>query len=298
MGSRDGIVSMLPGQARADVRLGDLTFNTIDDDGCAWVLSDLDGWWNLPEPDLPDDPRAYQFDGSYETDGRYKARDITLTGVIIPDQATPGNVAAARRRLLSGVSAVRSSLALEVDESDASKTASCRLAGRPQVAVSGLNGVLQFQIPLRAPDPRKFSTETGVVSTGVSKTTGGRTYPRTFPQTYPGGSTSGIASFVNEGDYNSNAQIVITGPVTDPSLEHIEQGKSLRFDITLALGDTLTLDLDTHSVVLNDTASRRNAVDLTSQWFTVQPGTNSIRFLGTTSGSPTLTVAYRSAWIE
>lgn len=291
-------MGMLPGQARGDVRLGDLTFNTVDEFGCSWVLSDLDGWWNLPEPDLPDDPRPYQYDGSYETDGRYKPRDITLTGVIIPDQATPQDVAQARRRLLSGVNAIRNSVVLEVDEPDASKTAACRLAGRPQVAISGLNGVLQFQIPLRAADPRKFSTASGNVSSGILKTSGGRTYNRTFPQTYPGGSTSGIASFENVGDYTSNAQIVVTGPVTDPSLEHLEQGKTISFNITLGATDYLTIDLESHSVVLNDSASRRNAVDLSSQWFNVQPGLNSIRFLGTTAGSPSMSISYRSAWIE
>jgi len=33
----------------ADVSLGSLQLNTIDSNENVWVVTDIDGWWNLPE---------------------------------------------------------------------------------------------------------------------------------------------------------------------------------------------------------------------------------------------------------
>jgi hypothetical protein len=64
---------------KADIVLGDFVFNTIDEYGVTWVITDIEGWWQHPEPDMPDIPRGFG-DGSYDVKGRYQARMITLTG--------------------------------------------------------------------------------------------------------------------------------------------------------------------------------------------------------------------------
>jgi hypothetical protein len=71
-----------------DIRIGDLVLNTIDDLGTVWTCSDIDGWWTLPESEIPSQQRAREEDGSYDDNGRYLARDLTLTGVFLPARPT------------------------------------------------------------------------------------------------------------------------------------------------------------------------------------------------------------------
>ena len=63
-----------------DVQLGELLLNYLDSStGVVWVLSDLQGWWTLPDPEFPDIARGWG-DGSYDANGRYTARVLTLEG--------------------------------------------------------------------------------------------------------------------------------------------------------------------------------------------------------------------------
>lgn len=75
-----------------------LTLNTIDDNNVVWVVSDIDGWWTLPESELPDLPRGWG-DGSYDAIGRWSNRLLTLTGSFLPQ--SPVDATTARNQLLA-----------------------------------------------------------------------------------------------------------------------------------------------------------------------------------------------------
>lgn len=308
--------TLLPGFTdTADVRLGSVVFNAYDRNGVAWVVTDIDGWWELPEVSIPDDPRPFEQDGSYLTPGRYMPRVLALNGMLIPpagvQQFQPtGNptrnlASYARQALGAAVDIARVAAILQVDE-EVPKQAVVQLANKPSFKNSRVNGAIEFSIPLKAPDPRKYS-QTLIVSpdTSLVQASGGRTYPRTYPLTYgdvgdTSGPQTGIILATNVGTYNTGAVIRINGPVASPTIEHLELGVVLMFNTSVGSNEYLEIDLFDRTVLLNGETNRRWTMDVRSDWFMLQPGVNSLRFNGEAFGSgasPSMNVTYRSAWI-
>jgi hypothetical protein len=62
---------------QGNIILGDFIFNTIDDLGIVWVITDIGGWWTHPKAEVPNIERGWG-DGSYDVQGKYTARDLTL----------------------------------------------------------------------------------------------------------------------------------------------------------------------------------------------------------------------------
>lgn len=286
----------------ADVRLNGITFNTTDANGITWIIDDIDGWWYPPSVAMPDITRPDVFDGSYDADGRYTARLLTLKGRFIPQQDLRDKsavVTEARRQLIKACDLVRSTTTLEVDESDETKFAYVRLADRVKIMTSKLNGITQFEIPLKAADPRKYGGNLASGYVNLPTASGGRTYPRKYPLVYASGS-NGILSLTNGGDYSTPALITWYGAIDAPGVEHLESGSVLQFLLTLTDGETLQVDLDARTVLQDGSASRRYAMTQSSNWFFVLPGNNSFRLLGTQgagTNKPYMTVAFNSAWM-
>jgi hypothetical protein len=80
-----------------DIILGDLVLNKIDANNVVWVCTGIDGWWNQPDPEMPELTRGWG-DGSYDVKGRWEARQLTLNGVFLPPD--PSYVPAARDALV------------------------------------------------------------------------------------------------------------------------------------------------------------------------------------------------------
>lgn len=135
------------------------------------------------------------------------------------------------------------------------------------------------------------------VTIPISTITTGRGYNATFARSYGGAGTSGIQTVVNNGNRNYFPTVTINGPCVNPTLENITTGDLLNFGITLGGGDTLTIDMDLHSVVLNGTASRRNAVLPGSSWWPLAPGSNQIRYNASSGAGSSAVVAARSAYL-
>jgi hypothetical protein len=138
---------------RADIKLGNLVLNTIDDDNVIWVCTDIEGWWNLPDPELPDLPRGWG-DGSYDAKGRWASRILTLNGTFLTQD--PSQVEAARAKLLDAVSLVYRGDWLVVDETPVKKGTFVRLSGRPEISTVTARGRTDFSIGLKAADPTKY----------------------------------------------------------------------------------------------------------------------------------------------
>ena len=151
-------------QLRADIRLllqdnSYLEFNTIDTDGTVWVISDIEGWWNLAEASIPDVERGFG-DGSFEVSGRFLARDLTLTGSILVTKDTRAEIdlisAEARDRLTLAFNLVKNGAYLIVDEDVYKRASFVRLSGRPDISTVNSRGRIDFSIGLRAVDPIKY----------------------------------------------------------------------------------------------------------------------------------------------
>ena len=136
----------------ADVTIGDLVLNTIDESGVVWVCTDIEGWWGHAEPEIPDIARGVE-DGSYDVTGRYKARTLTLRGVFLPQNIE--QIKSARDRLISATNLVRQGVWLRTNE-EPTRAAFVRLSGRPQIQTVNARGRTEFSIGLKAADPVKY----------------------------------------------------------------------------------------------------------------------------------------------
>lgn len=139
-------------QLNADIAIADLVLNTIDEDGTVWVCTEIDGWWTTAQPEVPDITRGTQ-DGSFDITGRYASRQITLSGVFVPQD--PSNISKAREKLIKAINLVRKSAWLRTDEQP-TKASKVWLVGQPSIQTVNARGRTEFSIPLRSPDPIKY----------------------------------------------------------------------------------------------------------------------------------------------
>ena len=160
------------------------------------------------------------------------------------------------------------------------------------------------------PDPRIYdnTTTSGILS---PVTAVGRVYPRTYPLTY--NSSSGVTNsqpFTNTGNYTTFPTYTITGICSNPTIQNITTGQILSFNISLGASDTLVVNSDLRTVVLNGNTNVRNTLVGGSTWFgippqpvpaVVPPVSNTLLFTTLSysiSQPPTCTVVYRNANIE
>jgi len=144
-------------QLNADVILNGLVLNTVDENNVVWVCTGIDGWWTMPDVEMQDIPRGLG-DGSYDVNGRYAYRNITLTGSILPPD--PSLVPASRDKLVRTLDLVRKSGWLLTDEKPV-RGSKVRLNGIPSIEVVNPRGRIDFNISLKAVDPVKYEWVVG-----------------------------------------------------------------------------------------------------------------------------------------
>lgn len=302
-----------------DIRLGDMVFNTIDNNGTIWTISDIDGWWSIPQVDVPVSQRARDEDGAYDDSGRYLAREFTLSGVFLP--RSPDLLEVSRARLINELDAVRKTVTLRVDETPPRRM-TVRLAGRTMIQTVRQSGLTEFSVELRAADPVKYSLERmsspgedndAPVAIGAGLSAGPRSYPRAYDTSTDNVREYGVAgapntiSIVNEGNYNSPPIVRIYGPVTNPRVElsnwegkePSEPVEEMSFVITLQAGEVLEINVKEKTVLLNGAVSRRGTMTFQSDWFTLRPGVSTIRYSALTAPGNTtmLDIEAYSAWL-
>lgn len=267
----------------SDFWIGDLPLNYIDDNGCKWMIHDVDGWWELPPPSIPDDSRPYSDDGDYSVAGRYAPRVITVKGRITPPPDGNSSVVTdARDRLNRMLNSVRKPLYFRVDEPRYPKQARVQIDNKPTVEINTHKNHVEFSIQFKASDPRKYYAILQNVATMLpGSTTVGRKYPRDMYYTYGENSVDGTIYAENHGDYHTFGTIRISGPITNPRLVHRETKKAMQFNIVLGVDEFLDVNLRARTVKLNGKQFKRSAMTTNSTWFSLQPGQNSIQFFGT-----------------
>lgn len=273
---------------KADIKLGDLVLNTIDESGVVWVVSDLAGWWGLPEVEMQDLPRGWG-DGSVDAKGRYADRLITLSGSFLTQ--TPDQVVAARNKIIEAANLVHSGAWLVVRENP-DKVAWVRLSGTPSFSNTSPRGRTDFSIGLKAVDPIKYelvdndpealNAETLTMGGSVTVTNSGNT-PVTAILELEGAATATVSSPVS---------IKVTSD--DPDSE-------IKIIVSQSSGDVLSIDTYTREVLFNGQGYEtgigpaRRRVNTVVDWFELKPGNNVLTMTGT--GSATCSVQFRSGWI-
>lgn len=271
-----------------DIALGDLVFNRIDEDGVLWVVTDIDGWWNLPDPEVKDYPRGMG-DGSYDVQGRWLPRNLTLNGVILPPD--PSFVPYARDNLFRATSLVHAGAWLRVDEQP-TKVAYVRLSGRPSVQTVNARGRTEFSIGLRAADPIKYSWNSADPDGYASATIMCRDV---------GNGISGTGNITNAGNVAVKAIFSISGPIVGPAtIQNLTTGELIFIIAPFDAGSFLEINTYDQVVALDgETYGVRSMLDVPTDWIRLTPGVNAFEFkdLGDVNSSAVMEVLYRSGWI-
>jgi hypothetical protein len=124
-------------------------------------------------------------------------------------------------------------------------------------------------------DPLIYDTATTTLSVGLPSPTAGMHFPAAFDLAF-GASTGGSLALPNAGDEPAPTVFTFTGPLTWPMISL--GSATLGFQITLGAGDTLVVDCDARTAVLNGTASRVGTLMAGSSWLYIPPGGSSIGF--------------------
>ena len=157
-------------------------------------------------------------------------------------------------------------------------------------------GSADIQFICQAEDPRIYDTalQTVQVAQGLPITTG-TSYPLAYSFGFGAVVSPEGSMVVNGGNRPTPAVITLTGPVTNPVIYNDTTGNTLTFEIDVATGDTLVIDLGYRTVKLNGSVSRRSAL-IEPDWFLLEPGGNFLRYRATTGGATSASVAFRNAW--
>jgi hypothetical protein len=268
---------------RADIKIGPLVLNTIDSDGVVWICTDIQGWWNLPDPEFPELIRGWG-DGSYDAVGRYAARLITLTGVFMTQD--PSQVEVARAKLIDAVNLVYRGDWLVVNETTP-KASFVRLSGRPEINNTVARGRTEFSVQLKAADPIKYewieesgdNYRTTTINSGAS------------------------ATIVNSGNIRVPLVFEITGALTASTASSVKITNTTHeteIQIIKSLTSGQTLEIDTYNrealLIQGDSVlSGRDRLEPLIDWVYLEPGNNVISFSGATGKS--VKVYHRSGWI-
>lgn len=152
-----------------------------------------------------------------------------------------------------------------------------------------------------ATDPRIYDETVTTLTTGLAASPPGLAWSLTWNLNWGGASMGNAVAASNAGTFATPWAARIDGPVTNPGIENMSTGQVLSLagdaGLVLGLGEYVEMDSTTRTVLLGGTASRYSKLTANSSWWDLPPGATTLRFLGTTSGSPQLAVSFRSAWI-
>lgn len=281
----------------------ELTLNAIDDNDVVWVVSNIEGWWTLPENELPDLPRGWG-DGSYDAIGRYSNRIITLDGSFLPQR--PEDAYAARAKLIDFLSPLVKTQGagyLIVDEPGPTgvirKSAKVRLSGVPIISSTLARGRHDFSIGLKAVDPIKYE----FVSVGETPDPDG--YDTKLITS--GTSWSGVV--VNKGNipvpviFEVASLTSIPNASNPPTITLAETEEEIIILGTTSATTRLEIDTYNREILAVDylvttpaISNARSKASVLVDWIYLQPGNNTIELTGFPAGA-TCTVYFKSGWI-
>lgn len=279
---------------QADIKLGNLVLNTIDEDNVVWVCTDIEGWWNFPEPELPELIRGWG-DGSYDAKGRWASRSITLNGVFLTQD--PSQVPAARAKLIEAANLVYRGGWLVVNEGP-QKGAFVRLSGRPDISTVSPRGRTQFSIGLKAADPIKYEYVDGVEDGYRIETLTPSAASKTITNT--GNTPVPIIIELSKGFAVANPSNPpkITNAVGDQVM-NIIGGTTANNQLEIDTYNREVLDVeydDEEPTRVVNVENGRAKLSVLSDWIYLEPGANLFTIANFPAGS-SCTIYYRSGWI-
>lgn len=160
------------------------------------------------------------------------------------------------------------------------------------------NGWRKAVLRLRAPYP--YWEDTADVTQTFSSGVGVATFFPFFPITLLPSQVFGTTSLANTGDLEAWPVWTFTGPGSEPSVSNLTTGETFTSSLTLAAGETLTVDTrpGQKSVVDSSGNNQFRTLSVASSLWSLQPGTNSLSLgMGATTGASSIALAYRRRWL-
>jgi Phage tail protein len=266
-----------------------------DANGVQWRLTEVDGWQSsggTRNTRVNRPGRSGQLRGPV-----YKGeRIVTLTGIAIaPDSVTLSNAGDQFGALLADGATLATLIG--TDDSGVPKQALVELNAEAKFAKE-TDTVADWSIQLAAPDPHRYAVTPSTASCGLQSGSGALVFPLTFPLDFGSGFGGGVLTALSAGLQKASPVWTITGPVTNPSILATNTGEYLTFSgLFVASGQTLTVDADARTVLLQGTASRRGSLVTGSTFFSIRPGANRIAFQASDyDPTVTLTASWRDAF--
>lgn len=153
-------------------------------------------------------------------------------------------------------------------------------------------GITTIPVQFYADDPRIY----GYVPRGAvlsAATMGSLTAPWTAPITVTGSSASS-AVCTNGGNSTASPVIVISGPVTTPTVSNLTTGQVMQILLTLNTGDQLIIDSGKSQITLNG-VQQAGSVTPGTPFITLSPGDNSLAYGGATGSCALI---WADTWIS
>ena len=169
-------------------------------------------------------------------------------------------------------------------------TCECALDGWPEIPLAALSPtVSEFQINLKAPDPKLYGAERNAYAAAPPVTDYGRTYDKVYNKVYPVANIQPQNLLItNLGNIETFPRVIIEGHVVNPRLVLTRyDGEQLTVALDgLTITDTEFVELD----FLKRTAIMNNDTDVYSyatysDWWALEPRVNSIDNIVTYGGT-------------
>lgn len=267
-----------------------------DADGTAWIATEVTGWTAVTAVRLSqlERPRRH---GVFDGPNFYGPRIVVVAGTTL---AQTRALAIKAQDIMASVAAWDSESLFPLVVTEPGQTPrQCMVRLAAETKVSPVYGGLAFDwnLSLTAPDPRRYDTTDTVVDLMLpAANPGGLILPTGVPLTAPlTGAVVNETTLVNNGTANMAPTVTFFGPLTNPAISNNTSGYTLSLAYTLLAGDSLVVDFEARTAMLNGTASRTYALDTSATWWDILPGANDIVFTGA-AGTGYAEVRYRSAW--
>jgi len=270
------------GFQNGQVQLGDLTMGA----DTVYALELFEPWG---EAEIRvDDRTRSQAEGLFSTPGRFGGRRVSFRLNIL---------AATRNAALSALHDLSAAFAVDPEGDVAALIwreggVTYRLHGQTRGVAADTRmahqGVITCEVRFLATNPNVLS-DSGHAITIQSRTKATVAVPLAIPLAWST-PTLGTGTVTNSGTAGTTWRAEITGPAVDPSIENATTGDVLRFRGHLASGDTILLDSELRSFVV-DGGSAMSIVS-PAPWWTFPHGSTSIKY----RGGGELLMSWRDAW--
>ncbi|WP_159702646.1 hypothetical protein [Arthrobacter sp. 18067] len=272
--------------------------NLGDDTGIYFIQS-IDGWEDRPDIVNGSAPRSRR-NGSMIGGLLASKRVITMDLDIASDPANGHTTTMPKRQLRKAmvIDDEEHELYVDLGYGIEPEIAFVRVTNFDMPTMPGNVQLAHATIEFVATDPRRYSPSLHTVSSGLQTRAPAVAYPITYPAQYSTALTNpGEAQAINTGTDPSSPVFTINGPVSQPSITLVdgEGVRTTRFNLSIGLGEALTVDTNEGSVRLNATPLNGADRGALIEELTLRPGLTTVRFRGSGNSNASLVTQWRDA---